>query len=536
MSSDTSLPQTLHILVRGEEESWTAFARRIREKTGEVIVVLTSVDNNFLLPEGDRTTFLTEIASLRERLKLATKEPGIVSAARKLGIPVLYKTRMLRTALAGHPAEHTAAALRSFSPSLWRQQWRSRLQAIGLLSMPKVRIWLFIALSTMLFGFVVFKILPSAEVRVWARKEVVTQTMNIVLVTSGAVVRLPPQSRVLPLVPMNVQLRKSIVFSDISPEFIGSDAEVRMRLMNKTPEKVQLANGTRLLNQAGMIFRTSQSVIIPASGSVLVHAVADHEDLYGKIIGDRGNVPANVRFELPGLPVEERMHIYAENPSPATGGRTAYRTVLQQRDVDLAKKRLEQELFSAAKIAIEEQRVARNRTEDAAYEFLIRDTLIQMTYSGFVLPTEQIGTVADSVTVEGAISYTLPAYNVTSILQAYGPEVQGHIADGKELLPDSIALDPGRVVVIEYADNLSWIKITVDVTGTEQYVLDPLTPSGARFGKELRKEITGASKENAVKVVRNKPEVDRVEIRIWPPWNSRLPDIPSNIFLVPASS
>ena len=529
-----SSEQKLSILTRGEEESWNAFARRIKDSDGDAIVVLTTADAQFLQNTDDRKAFLAELEKIRFRVKLATKEPVIMAAARAESIPVIHTTRALRTLIAGHP--QAAVAMQAFSPNLWRQQWRSRLQAMGLLSLPRLRIWLLIGLSALLFFFVVFKILPSAEVRVWPRKDVITQTMNITLVTSGATVAIPEQSRTWPLVPVSVTLKKSIVFTDISPEFIGSDAQTTMKLLNKTQEEFILKKGTRLLNQAGMIFRTDWGVTIPGSGSITVGATADHIDLYGKIIGDRGNIPANLKWELPGLPADQRVFIYGINTTPAKGGRTAYRQVLQQSDIDLAKKRLEQELLIAAKQAIEQKRVEWNREHVGSdYQFIIRDSLTRATYSGFTVPMDLVGKEVNQVPVEGGITYTLPAYDVAGILAAYGREVEGHIGEGKELIPDSVSLDPGRVVVIEYADNLAWIKITVDITGTEQYVLDPVSPGGAQFGKHVREDITGLPVSQALKIVRNLPEVDKAEIRVWPPWNGHVPDIAANIFLVPVT-
>ncbi|NOS67589.1 MAG: hypothetical protein HOO67_04470, partial [Candidatus Peribacteraceae bacterium] len=79
----------------------------------------------------------------------------------------------------------------------------------------------------------------------------------------------------------------------------------------------------------------------------------------------------------------------------------------------------------------------------------------------------------------------------------------------------------------------SWIKITADVVGTEQFVLDPLSQVGAKFGKKVREAIAGLSVHDAQRILRNFPEVDRVEIRLWPPWAGVLPSIPSNIRITP---
>lgn len=524
--------KTVQLLMKGEEESWNSFSRRIKDAQGESIVILSSADNNFLLREEEQKVFLAELAKLRYRVKLATKDPAIMAAARKQGIEVFHRTRMLRNVLGGHPKAQEA--LRFFSPSLWRQHWRSRLQSIGLLSLPRLRIWAFIILSSALFLFVIFELLPSAEIKVWPRKDVVTHTMNIVLVLSGSTTQFPDHVRTMPLVPITVRTRKVINFQDISPEFIGSDAEVEMTMINKRPEPMQLKGGTRLVNQAGMIFRLKTGVQIPGSGSIVAQAKADHVDLYDKIIGERGNVPAGVEWRLPGLPEDEQKLTYAINRVAARGGRTAYRSVLQQKDLDIARKRLEQELLASAEKLIKEDRELRNfRDATVNYEFLDKGDLIRKTYSGFVLPTHLIGQTVSSVEVAGSIIYTIPAYDTAAILRTFGPELEAHITNGKQLVKGSVELDPEKVIVIEYADNLTWIKITVDIVGTEQYVLEPLTPTGARFGKKVRDAIVDLPSADALRIIRNLPEVQKVDIDLWPPWSRQIPSIPSNIAISP---
>ncbi len=528
------------VLFRAEEESFTAFARRIRDAKGEIIVVLSSADNTHLLQEEDRAPFLEECKKLRYRLRLATKEPLVASRARAQGIRVLDRTRKLRTLLAGHP--QMPEALRFFSPSLWRQQWRSRLQTIGLLSLPRVRIWVLLILSGGLFAFVIFRLLPSADVRVWPRSDIVTQTMNVTLVASGSTLELSSRVRTQRLEVIEVRIRKSITFDDISPEFTGTDASVQMTIVNQSKETYSLRTGTRLLNQAGMIFKTQAPVTVEPGLEVTVLAKADHLDLYGKIIGKRGNVPAGLQWELLGLSVPERKLVFGKNVKPALGGATAERTVLQQKDIDAGKKRLEQELLVTAKQLIEEERQLRSsQDQNMRLELLAKDDVIITTYSGFVLPTQFLGKPVLSVPIEGELIYTIPAYNLQGVQEAYNRELQAHTSEGKQLIADSVHIDPQKVIIIEYGDDGSpknlytgdWIKITADVAGTEQFVLDPLTPDGARFGKKVRDAIAGLSVKDAQRILRNFPEVERVEIKLWPPWSGTLPSIPSNITISP---
>lgn len=520
--------QKISILTRGEEESWHSFSRRVKEAEGEVIVVLTSADNNFLLQEDERKLFLSECAKLRYRVKLATKEPVVIAAARKQGIRVFDRTRSLKKAIAGH--EKSAEALRFFSPSLWRQQWRSRLQNMGLLSLPKLRIWLLIMLSASLFFFVVFRLLPSADVEVQPREDVVTQTMNIVLYASGATAQMPAHVRTLPLTPITVELHRTITFDQISPQFIGTSAEVTMSVINKRSENVLLRKGTRVSNQAGVVFRTQKAVSVPGMGMATVRAKADDLDIYDKVIGARGNVPPGLTWMFPALSPDDQKLLYATNKVSGAGGTTAFRTVLEQRDIDKATDTLKRQLLADAKGAIEEQRRQLNLAQPGArLELLNKEDLIRRTYSGFILPTDMLGKEVTSIPVRGNLVYTVPAYDLNAILAKFSGELQLHIGEGKQLLQNTVSVDPQRVVVIEYADNLSWIKITADIVGTEQFVLDPLTPTGVRFGKQVRDAIAGLGKQDALRIVKNLPEVERAGITIWPPWSGQIPSIPSNI-------
>lgn len=527
------------VLFRAEEESWNAFVRRIRESKGDLIVILSSGDNTQLLQEEDRAPFLEELAKLRYRLMLATKEPVVAGNARRLGIRVLDRTRQLRSRLRDHPK--ATEALRFFSPSLWRQQWKSKLQTVSLLSVPKARIIILAVLSTGLFLFVLLKLLPSAEVRVWARSDLVTQTMNVTLVSSGA--RLPTTAsvRTQPLEVIRVHVHREITFDDISPEFTGTDAKGEVTVFNTAKETYSLRSGTRLLNQAGMVFKMQEPVTIAAGEEQTVRVKADHLDLYGKVIGARGNVPAGLQWEFPGLSVPERKIVYAKNLKPMTGGTTSQRTVLQQKDIDVATRRLQNELLSTAQLLVEEERQLRSQDPNKKLELLAKDDVILSTFSGFILPTQFIGQPVVSIPIAGDLIYTVPAYNLQRLEEAYGRELQAHSAEGKQLIPGSLHIDPQRVIIIEYEDDGSkehrytgkWIKITADLVGTEKFVLDPLSPTGAKFGKKVRESIAGLSVKDAQRILRNFPEVDRVEIRLWPPWGTQLPAIPSNITITP---
>ncbi|MBT3293111.1 hypothetical protein HN512_03965 [Candidatus Peregrinibacteria bacterium] len=518
----------MKVLFPNDGESWSAFVRRVQAEQGSVLLLLSGFDLFFARNKKERALFLDEIVKISSRIRIATKERKLVQDARKKGIRVIEKVTDLKNLLSDN--ESYDEAIRIFSPAVWQQRLRNNLQSMGLLSLPRLRVWLLILITGVLFFFVLFKLLPSAEIIVTPRQETITHTANIFLVSSGSLADIPSRVRTLKLNPIPVTVEKTITFDQISKEFIGESASIIFRVLNESNEQFSLRKGTRAMNQAGMIFRLAESISVRPREEVLVKAIADDKDLYGEIIGERGNVPAEIRWDFPGLPEEEQKLVYAINNNAAQGGVSDFRTILQENDLVAAKALLEQELLAEAKQLVDDHRLIYNSQHPNGYlEILYYDELTEIEYSNIVLPDEFLGEYVASAPISGIIKYTAYSYDSQAVLSMLQSELISHVEDGKRLLEETITMDRLIAHVIDYSDDLSWIKLTVDLSGTEEFVLDPLNPHGARFAKKGRELIIGKDKETAERILKNLPEVESVEINIWPPWNSGIPSIPSHI-------
>jgi len=529
--------EPLIVLIPTEGESASAFVRRATETNGELLLLLSALEVPLLKDRSEQRKFYEALQAIRSRVRVATKRSQLIAAARLHGFRVLVSTQEVKFVLEGHPAREEA--LRVFSPNLWRQTLRSQLQTMGLLSLPKLRIWLLIFVSTGLFLFVLFRLLPSADIRIKPREDTVTHTVNIFLVQTGAITQIPDRVRTMPLKPIQVKITRTITFDRISQEFSGVGASVPMTVVNTTKEPYSFRKGTRLSNQAGIVFRIQESVLLEPGQRKTVMAAADPLDLYGQIVGERGNVPAGRKWEFVGLPPEEKSLVYAENVVTASGGVTSSRTVLTKDDLKLARKQLESELLLMAKQMVDEEKTIWNAQHaEEQQDILYYDELTQIRYENFVMPENFVGQTVSSVPVEGTIVYSAFSYDTKAVLDLLIAELTAHVRSEKRLLKESLTFSRLVAHVIDYAEDLSWIKITVDLSGTEQYVLDPLSPTGAQFAKKVREKVAGLPVEEALRIVKNLPEVDQVEISIWPPWSPKLPPIPTHIYIepTPASS
>ncbi|TSC79645.1 MAG: Uncharacterized protein G01um101425_576 [Candidatus Peregrinibacteria bacterium Gr01-1014_25] len=413
---------------------------------------------------------------------------------------------------------------------------RDVMRRLGLLSLPRLRVAALLVVSVLLLGFILFRLLPSADIRIWPRRDTVSQTTNIFLVQSGAQLD-TMHVRTMPLVPITVTLRKAITYDQVSQEFLGTASKTRVTFVNAAAEAYAFRKGTRLVNQAGMIFTLDRGVTIEAQGEVTIGATAADKDLYGAIIGERGNVPADVRWDVLGITPEERALVYGVNKEPATGGTTSTRTILTPDDLQRAEEQLKKILLADAHRSAEEERLMRNEAQpEKALEILRpqHSDLSLAAFSDILLPAELVGTPVSSIPVEGTITFTAFAYDAAAILQLLSDELQSHVREGKELLADSLVLERLDIRVIGFADDdYHWIKITADLTGTDRFIIDPLSPAGALFAKRVRESVAGKSRDDALRIVKNMSEVEQVRVVFWPPWARTLPTIPAHISISP---
>ncbi len=520
------------VLIPDDGEALAEFERRIADTKGEVLIVFGDMELTLLRDKDLRKRMLGTCKKFGNRLRVASRSSVLTKLARAKGIRAIETVPDLRKLLGSSPTLDDA--LREFQPSVWRQQLRSKLQTMGLLSLPKLRIWVLVLVSVFLFGFIVFRLLPSATITVWPREETISQTANIFLAQSGAIAEIPSRVRVMDLIPVTVRVDRTITFDQVSKEFIGTNATTVMKVINESVEPYWLKEGTRVKNEAGMIFRLLESIKIEPGEETIVKARSDSLDIYGEILGKRGNVPVNLKWTLPGLDPTEQQFVYAINVEEGKGADSTYRTILDEEDIVIAKKQLETELLSQAKQLIDERKHILNAQDDTSVlDVLYYDELTHFKYVDFVLPEKYLGLPVTTVPIEGSIVYTMYLYDTQKVLTMLSRELKTHVGENKVLLEDTLSYDRLITHVIDYEDDFSWIKITVDLSGTEQYVLEPLSPTGAVFAKKVRSTIKGLRLDDAERIVSNFPEVKKAEISVWPPWTRTLPRIPSSIIIEP---
>ena len=292
-----------------------------------------------------------------------------------------------------------------------------------------------------------------------------------------------------------------------------------------------LREGTRILNQAGMVFSYSG----PYKKYYLERRLKYLPLLMTKISTMKlsetevMSLPSYVGIFLVWHPKNVRWSMQLMSDLHK-GGRWHTEMCLHEEDLLIAENQLKQDLLGVVNRQVDEDIELYNAEHpDQILTRLYYDELTKSAFTGFVLPTQFIGQKVDSVPVQGSVIFTAYAYDEKYILDMLRDELLTHTEAGKTIREDSIEL--GRMIthVIDYEDDLSWIKLTVDLSGTQYAILDPLSPSGARFAKEVRESVLGLPRDDASRIVKNMQVVEKAEVSLWPPWSNRIPTIPSHI-------
>ncbi len=537
-ADNVTIPLT--VLIAPELPTGSSLLGSVRRVAGTVLLV-SSPESLHALTNEQLLSFFRESNALNidRRLIVATKDERVRTLALSCGWETMQTLKQLRPILKGLPNE--AEAIRSFSPISWRQDIRSRLQVVGLLSLPRLRIFALLGVSILVFIYVFFRLLPSSEIRIWPNQETAIFTTNVYLMASGSVLPVPEDRvRVLPLQLLTVHISRTLTYDQVSKHFTGKNATMAVTVFNDSDEKYSLRKNTRLMNQAGTRFRLQDDLILDPHSKTSILASADPIDQYGEVVGERGNVPAGVKWDFPGLSEQERKLVYARNDTPAKGGSTSYVNILTKEDVygtksqtGGARQRMEQELLIVAKQQVEEERNALNRLQGTNFVLLQREELTKIRYTDFDLSEQFIGQNVDSVPISGSIEYTVILYDEDELLALLSEEVLQRIPLDKTIVLSSLSKENIDLnVIAPWDDDFQWVKITSDLTYTQRYVINPLTPNGAKFGKYIRDNLAGKTVAEAKRILKNLPEVDSVEINIWPPWAFQLPAIGNSIAII----
>ncbi len=290
-------------------------------------------------------------------------------------------------------------------------------------------------------------------------------------------------------------------------EVIGK-ASGLVTIYNNYSADQPLVATTRLLSESGVLFRTTEDVVVPKDGSVEVLVEADEEGADGDIEADT--------FEIVALNAAKKEAIYAESTEAMTGGKSKV-SVLTQNDLANAKEELVAKLKTDAHLALMDQMNAKQNENLTLDANSLKAEVLSEEYD------KEAGTEASSVTVTLKVKVVALAVDKEELLTKALEEAGGQLSSDLKLTADyskeNISYKLKEYDLEEETANLKVSFNEQAVIHADSSVLD-------------KSNLMGKSAEDVVSYLEDLPEIETASVEFSPAWVTKVPNIEGNIKII----
>ncbi len=361
---------------------------------------------------------------------------------------------------------------------------------------PPVRFYKIIALSflfltVIILGVVVFITSKKATIVVVSKQDSQTVPLTVKVTPDNA------GGQTIPGTVSSTSFAWSNTYYPTGTKVIEGSSGGQVTIYNKTGTPQTLIKTTRLLTASGILFRLSDTVIVPANGEVSATVYADKA-------GAESDIAAS-QFTIPGLAEEKQKTIYAVSAAPMSGG--------------------------AKKVGVLSDDDIANALKD--YKDKVKDAFLATlkdvsTSQAVVLMNENIAAnhkagdeVAD-FTIQGTNTLLVVSYNAADLAKILNDALSTKFDSSSEKL---LSLNKDPVVNIGSYDVASR---TADLSVTQDVVVT-LDSNGDKL---LAKNFLGKKKEDIQRYILSLDHVSGVDVQFSPGWMLSAPSVPDRIKVV----
>ena len=374
--------------------------------------------------------------------------------------------------------------------------------------------------------------LPGATVTVTPEFNVIEQSVNVTLANATVYGTNPSigTGYVIAYYPIDVTIEQSFEYTSTGQIFTGTNASGYVTLLNERSTSWPLVAFTRLETEDGLIFRIQEAVTVPAAsgspGSAEVFVIADEEDSYGRVMGERGNIGPS-SFVLPGLREDSQKELYGRSSGSMAGGMTEVTLKISEEDLTAADSLMGSELELAAEDELLAEIARRNELNGTNLDLLTGYGAIEMDDPEVNTPTHLVESIQDTFEVTGRLLVDGVAFNHDEFVTILEEALIDRKSPDRELI--KIDTDSISYELVETDESPGQIKITATIKGIEAYEIDAETENGAKLVKKIREHIAGKPIKEAEDYVQNLSEINKVKISVWPVWAPTIPTVLENI-------
>lgn len=375
--------------------------------------------------------------------------------------------------------------------------------------------------SILVLIIIVFFALPDATIIIRPKMSVVSSVANITFGPGKTSI----EDRYMHMEPIEVTYEKEMTYGASGENVKGDPAKGKVRIFNNTSEDRSIVGNSRLQTDDGLVFLTTKFISIPKKSSTEVDVVARDRDANGKFIGDRGNIDS-AKFFFPALSSSSQQLIYAESTTPMRGGTTVRDAFITSADLDTANESIVKELENVATENLQGELEKQMGAKASSYVLLEpQDSrFVSKELLGVQLPQDVVGKKQDGFQVQGKMRAKAWYYNMDDMQDLLQNYMIKHRLTYKE---DLLSMDRSSYKIQNiFPPQGDEVKVTAEMKGivtfSKENTLDKLI-------QDITSRVVGVDRNAAASYIQNLPEVDTVDIHLFPWWQRTLPAIKGNI-------
>lgn len=292
-------------------------------------------------------------------------------------------------------------------------------------------------------------------------------------------------------------------------ETVQTQATGKILISNTTKNSERLITNTRFKTPDGLVFRITESVVVPAttdetSGQVVADVFADEA-------GDTYNINSGTKFTVPGFEESDLDALFAGitavSQSNFSGGYDGPQFIIDDEQLSTATESLHSELREAL--------LNRLGTERPA-NFILFDSAVTFSYQG--LPSEDIG--SGQVKIKEKAILQVPLFGELNLART----IASAVVPGYDNAP--VRINNTSAISFEYAtttDNLGTRdSINFNLNGKPQLIW-------TYDEGQLKADLAGGAETALNTVLGGYPAIEKAAVKIRPFWSRSFPEDPAKI-------
>lgn len=524
------------ILYFSGKEDIDEILEKIRESKSDSLSLVFPIKSNIFEQKTDLQKLRDFIDNTEKNIIFITQNNLVIKELQNIGISAL---KNLPEKFPLNKSKNSINLLNiSYIPiddSYYDKQKNTNEAPQPIISRPSLHaIFILATITLLLFIFIINVIIPEANIIIYPTKKEEEMHINVNFLdkTLFKESELWTYNNGIFMTPLESTFTHSNRFTNISKEFHGSNASGKLIFINNTNEEKDLVKGTRIAHESGFIVKTNTRVLIPAKGNKVVDYTMPSKDLYGTIIGERGNIKKDEKFTIIAFPQNIQELVYVKSKNNFLGGKSIWEYKISKEDLEKTKEFLKEEVYQIAENRLNLLLEKHNLNSDYPLKLLtpLKDILsIEIIdYEFKEDPKNLIGKKQGYI--DASIKVKIKGY-------AYSLEYLIGLIESKfkKIAPDNMILSSVNSNNLESfvqkksSDN-SHIKVSFSTRGVYKYDFEYKSDKGKRLLIEASDLILGKNYNDAKNIlINNFLEISNVEIELFPFWISKLPVIHEKI-------